>query len=355
MINRHFDWVRRTYARLLTGTLHYRPVVFVAVGHRRGRSSSPSTCSRRRSWRRRRTRASSSESSRRRRTRRSTRRSSSRRRSTTSTSRFPRARASSRSRPRAGGFGGMVTKPWSARKKSTEQLQVGVRGAALEDPGRARHLADPAGAAGRRRLPRGPRHRVDRRAGAAHGVREQARREGVPERPLHVRRRGPEVRPAAGRGRLRPRQAEGPGRQPEPGRPGPLDAARRRLREPLQHPGPQLQGHPADQARRAPDARPAPAGLRHRRGQQARAAVDLRDAEDHDRAAGAEAVPAAQRRAHPGRHPAGRLAGRRARASSRTRPAGSCRRASRSTTPANRASCAPRGASSSARSCSRGS
>ena len=31
----------------------------------------------------------------------------------------------------------------------------------------------------------------------------------------------------------------------EPGRPGPVDAARRQLREPLQHPGPQLQGHPA--------------------------------------------------------------------------------------------------------------
>ena len=64
--------------------------------------------------------------------------------------------------------------------------------------------------------------------------------------------------------------------------------------------------------------------------------------EDDDRAARAEALPAAQRRAHPGRHPAGRVARQGARRSSRTRPRRSCRRASRSTTPASRASCAPR-------------
>ena len=85
-----------------------------------------------------------------------------------------------------------------------------------------------------------------------------------------------------------------------------VDAARRQLRQPLQHPGPQLQGHPAGQARGAPDAGPARADLRHRRRRQAGAALDLRDAQDDDRAAGAEAVPAAQRRAHPGRDPAGR-------------------------------------------------
>ena len=32
MINRHFDWVRKTYGRLLTSTLAYRPVVFVLWG-----------------------------------------------------------------------------------------------------------------------------------------------------------------------------------------------------------------------------------------------------------------------------------------------------------------------------------
>ena len=70
--------------------------------------------------------------------------------------------------------------------------------------------------------------------------------------------------------------------------------------------------------------------------------------EDDDRAARAEEVPAAERRAHPGRDSAAGAARPGARASSRTRRRRSCRRASRSTTPASRASCAPRAASSSA-------
>ena len=135
--------------------------------------------------------------------------------------------------------------------------------------------------------------------------------------------------------------------------PGPLHPARRQLRQPLQHPGAELQGDPAGQARRAPDARPALADLRHRRRRQARAALHLRHAEDHDRAARAEALPAAQRRAHPGRHPAGRLARQGAQLPRDRGGEASCRRASPSTTPASRASCAPRAASSSARSCSR--
>jgi multidrug efflux pump subunit AcrB len=36
--------------------------------------------------------------------------------------------------------------------------------------------------------------------------------------------------------------------------------------------------------------------------------VDVRDAQEHDRAARAQALPAAERRAHPGRHPAARVA-----------------------------------------------
>ena len=40
-----------------------------------------------------------------------------------------------------GGFGGMVTKPWSERTKSRQQLQMESAGAAVQDPGRARHPA----------------------------------------------------------------------------------------------------------------------------------------------------------------------------------------------------------------------
>ena len=43
-------------------------------------------------------------------------------------------------------------------------------------------------------------------------------RKAFAQRPVHLRRRRPEVRPAAGRGRLRPRQAALAGRRPEPGR-----------------------------------------------------------------------------------------------------------------------------------------
>ena len=100
-----------------------------------------------------------------------------------------------------GGFGGMVTKPWSERKKSTQQLQVEAIDRAVEDPRRAGDLARTAGAAGRRQLPGRLRRRVDGRAGAADGVRESARRQGLPERPLHVRGLGPQVRSAAGRPR----------------------------------------------------------------------------------------------------------------------------------------------------------
>ena len=57
-----------------------------------------------------------------RRTRPSTRPTCSPSRSTTSTIRSPRARASFRSRIPTGGFGGMVTKPWSQRKKTAQQL-----------------------------------------------------------------------------------------------------------------------------------------------------------------------------------------------------------------------------------------
>ena len=53
-----------------------------------------------------------------------------------------------------GGFGGMVTKPWSAAQEEHAQLQVEVSAKASTDPGRARHLARAAGAARRRRASR---------------------------------------------------------------------------------------------------------------------------------------------------------------------------------------------------------
>ncbi len=123
MINRHFDWVRRTYARLLTGTLNYRPVVFVLwavvavlivpfylfsqkeLAPKEDQSvvfgiiqAAPNATIDQ-------TKLFASQVH-------DVYRS------------FPESESIFQITSPAGGFGGMVTKPWSARKKGTEQLQM---------------------------------------------------------------------------------------------------------------------------------------------------------------------------------------------------------------------------------------
>ena len=109
-----------------------------AVGDRRGADRCRSTCSRSRSWRPPRIRAWSSRSSRRRRTRPSSRPSCSRSRSTTSTKSFPEAASIFQLTFPNGGFGGMVTKPWSERTKTAQQLLMEVDGPAVADSRRPR-------------------------------------------------------------------------------------------------------------------------------------------------------------------------------------------------------------------------
>ena len=130
----------------------------------------------------------------------------------------------------------------------------GIDRAAVADSGHPHDSADAAAAAGRRRLPGRSRDRLGGGAAAARRDREAAGRQGVRERHVHLRRLRREVRSAAGRSRLRSRQAAVAGRRSEPGGPRSVGAARRRLRQPLQHPGAELQGDPADPARRAADA-----------------------------------------------------------------------------------------------------
>ena len=48
----------------------------------------------------------------------------------------------------SGGFGGMVTKPWSERKKTHAATAGGIDGAVVENCRRARDSADAAAAAG---------------------------------------------------------------------------------------------------------------------------------------------------------------------------------------------------------------
>ena len=121
-----------------------------------------------RSWRRPRTRASSSASCRRRRTRRSTRRSCSPRRSTTSIASFPETAQHLPDhvpdrRLRRHGHEAVER----ARARPPQQLLMESAGKLVEDPGHPRHPADAAAAAGRRRLPGRLRDRVDRRAASS--------------------------------------------------------------------------------------------------------------------------------------------------------------------------------------------
>ncbi len=144
MINRHFDVVRRTYGRLLTGTLNYRPVVFVLwiivaalsvpfymfsqkeLAPKEDQSvvfgiiqAAPNATIDQ-------TKLFASQVH-------DVYRS------------FPESESIFQITFPNGGFGGMVTKPWSARKKSTEQLQVEAAAQLSKIPGvRVISLTPPA-------------------------------------------------------------------------------------------------------------------------------------------------------------------------------------------------------------------
>ncbi len=189
-----------------------------------------------------------------------------------------------------GGFGGLVTKPWSERKKTTPQLLLEASAKLAEIPGvRVIPMVPPP-------LPGGGDFPVQlviastAEPAAAPRGRQQAGGQGLHQRALHLRGHRPQVRPAAGRGGVRPGQGPLAGRGPEPGRAGPRDHRGGELRQPLQHPGAELQGHPPGEAKRAPDRGAARRHPRHGAGRQARAALDLRHAPDLDRAARAAAA-----------------------------------------------------------------
>ena len=254
-------------------------------------------------------------------------------------SRSPRATASFRSRFPTGGFGGMVTKPWSERTKTTQQLLMESMGPLSKIPGvRAIPLTPPP-------LPGGGDFPVDLVIASAAEpqqlgeLAEPAGAEGVRERAVHLRRRRSEVRPAAGRGRLRSRQAALAGRRPEPGRPDLSTLLGGDYVNRFSIQGRSYKVIP--QVKRAERLTPdqLDADLRHRLRRQARAAVDVRNlrttTEPRElkkfqqlnavRIQGVIPPPVPLDQAL--RLPGGRGAGP------------SCRRASRSTTPASRGSC----------------
>ena len=118
---------------------------------------------------------------------------------------FPEAESIFQLMSPAGGFAGMVTKPWSERTKDTGQLQMEVAGQLAGIPGVRVISLVPPRPAGRRAVPRRSRDRLD--GGAERGwpsSRSKLVAEGVRQRPVPVRRPRPQVRPAADRGRVRP-------------------------------------------------------------------------------------------------------------------------------------------------------
>ncbi|HUJ94616.1 MAG TPA: efflux RND transporter permease subunit [Terriglobales bacterium] len=134
MVNRHFEWVRRTYSRLLSGTLQYRPVVFVlwaivvalivpfyvfsqhelAPAEDQGvvfgviQSSANSTIDQTNLFTKEVYDVYHS---------------------------FPESGSIFQITSPSGGFGGMVTKPWSQRKKTAQQLLVESVGPLSKIPG----------------------------------------------------------------------------------------------------------------------------------------------------------------------------------------------------------------------------
>ena len=209
MINRHFERVRQHYTRVLarharsTGRSCSSLWAIVVAADRAllpvlaegaGAEGGPGRRLRR--------------SSRRRRTRRSTRPSSSPRRSTTSTSSFPETESIFQiTHADAAASPAWSRSPGASASGARAQLQVQAAAQLSKIPGVRVIPLTPAAAARRRRLPGGLRRsrRPPSRSSSLEFA-NQLVQKAYDERHVHVRRHRPEVRPAAGGGRLRPRQ-----------------------------------------------------------------------------------------------------------------------------------------------------
>ncbi len=132
------------------------------------------------------------------------------------------------------GFSGMVTKPWSQRNRSTEQIVGEVFGKVSAIPGVRVIATTPEPLPGGSQFPDRVRHQLHRRAAGDLRVRQPARPKGRPEQGIHVRRHRSEVRSAPDEGRLRPRQSRLAGREPGAGGSRSWHASRRQLCQPLQ-------------------------------------------------------------------------------------------------------------------------
>lgn len=159
----------------------------------------------------------------------------------------------------AGGFGGMLAKPYGERDRTifaiNEELAPRAqRMSGVRAPLFLPSALEPGDVSGR------VRDRVDGGARRVDEVRRAATSRGGPERTVCVPAdHRPEDRPGPGRRGGRPGQGRLDGAGHAPGGLGPGRHGGRQLRQPLQHRWPQLQGHRADRTQPSPQRRPAPA------------------------------------------------------------------------------------------------
>ena len=199
------------------------------------------------------------------------------------------------------GFSGMVAKPFTERKRTTTQILTDMQKNAAKVPGISAFVTSP------QPLPGGSNFDLefvvsstgDPRQLLDIGKQMQVALQKERHEPLLAAR--PQVRPAPGGDRFRPRQGRLPRPQPLAGRRGPRHHARRQLRQPLLHRRPLLQGHPRGHPRRA-SQHPAVERLPgHRPQGPARAAVHLRHHQDDRPAPPAQPLPAVELDQAPGR------------------------------------------------------
>ena len=175
----------------------------------------------------------------------------------------------------SGGFGGMVTKPWSERKKTAQQLLLESAVPLSKIAGiRVIPTTPPS-------LPGGSNFPVDFViASAAEPQQVSQLAEQIVQKAMasglfifadtDVKFDQPQTEVVFDRDKLRSQGVD----LSQVGQ-DLVDHARRQLRQPLQHPGTQLQSDPAGQARRAPERRPALADLCERLGRQAGASLHV--------------------------------------------------------------------------------
>ena len=232
-----------------------------------------------------------------------------RRRSTTSIESFPETETTFQLTFPTGGFGGMVTKPWSEREKTAEQLQMEASAKLSKIPGVRVIPLIPPPLPGRRRLPGRLRDRLDRRAGAARsssptswsGRRSQSGLFMFADADLKFDQ--PQAEVVFDRDKVRSQGVD----MSQAGRDlSTLLGGNYVNRFSIQGRSYKVIPQVKRSERLTPDQLKDIYVTGPRR--QAGAAVDLRHARDHHRAARAQALPAAQRGAHPGRDPAGRVA-----------------------------------------------